>query len=402
MTVSFRFTRLKGVQARRLLCAASVVAALSGCSSSEVLPPSPLPDFDAQIQINELWDYDIGDGVDGKYIGLSPSVTEEFVYVAAADGDVSKLDRLKGKPLWEVETDESISGGVAAGYGVVAFGTTDGFAVTLAEDTGEPKWRTRLTAQIFSVPAIGPELIIYQTYDGKLHALAQDTGKVEWVYDTNIPALTLRGTSSPLQRDAVVLAGFANGKMVALDTQAGYVGWERVLSQPKGRSELEKLSDIDGRFWVDGERIYVANFQGNLSALDLRTGQPFWVKDYSSYVGVAEHNERVFAVNDESVVNAFNAENGGELWEQVLLKGRRGSTPAAYDDYVVIGDYEGYLHWIHAETGAFAARVKLDSASINSIPVVRDDTLYVQSSGGEIAAYKIVKPNESTQKGDTE
>ena len=364
---------------------------IAACSDDDdILPPSPLPVFEPSLQIEELWDYGIGDGIDDNFLLLRPAVTENHVYAASYEGEVAKLDRLEGDEIWEVDTDHRITGGVDAGYGVVVYGTAEGEAVALDEADGTQIWLTRLTGQVLAVPAVGPGLIVFQTYDGRLHALDRESGAVQWVYDTSVPPLTLRGESSPVQIGNVVMAGFANGKLVAMDTKTGFVGWERAISEPQGRSELERLNDLDGRFWVSRTVVYAVNFQGNLVALDIRTGQPLWSRDMSSYAGISEFLDQVYVVDEDSNIYGLDAVNGAEVWHQELLKGRRLTAPTAYDRYVVAGDFEGYLHWMAYKDGAFLARVKVDSEGLWAPPIVKNNVVYVQGNSGEIAAYQVI------------
>lgn len=375
----------------RLLLIILAAVIVVGCSDEEVLPPSPLPKFKPQIQIKELWDYKIKDGIEDNFILLRPAVTENHVYVSSYEGEVAKLDRKDGDEIWEIDTELKITGGVDAGYGVIAFGTAEGEAVALSDKDGAQLWLTKLTGQILAVPAIGPGVVVFQTYDGRLHALNRETGVVEWVYDTSVPALTLRGESSPMQIGNIVLAGFANGKLVALDVKTGFVGWERTIAEPQGRSELERLNDLDGRFWIDGTVVYAVNFQGALMSLDVRNGQPRWSKEMSSYTGVAEFLDKVYVVDEDSHIFALDAVNGSEVWQQSQLRGRRLSAATAYDRYVVAGDFEGYLHWMSYGDGSFLGRVKVDKDGLWAPPIVKDDIVYAQGNSGEIAAYQVVK-----------
>ena len=380
---------------RKLLLVFLSFVVVACSDDDDVLPPSPLPDFDPQIQLERLWDYEIDDGIDENFLLLRPAVTENAVYAASYDGEVAKLSRTDGDEIWEIDTEHRITGAVDAGYGVVAYGTGEGEAVALDDEDGSQLWLTKLTGQVLAVPAIGAELIVYQTYDGRLHALDRETGEVKWVFDTSVPPLTLRGESSPIQIGNIVMAGFANGKLVALDTQSGFVGWERSISEPTGRSELERLNDLDGRFWLSRNAVYAVNFQGSLMALDIRTGQPLWSKPLSSYAGVSEFLDQVYVVDEDSSVYALDKVNGASVWQQDLLKGRSLTAPTPYDRYVVVGDFEGYLHWLSYRDGTFMARVKVDGDGLWAPPVVKDDIVYVQGNSGEIAAYQVVVEQEA-------
>lgn len=383
-----------------------------GCSSKdEVVPPSPTPQFKSQITVKKVWTSRVGTGVGEVYLSLTPAVTERWVYAAALDGDVIKLDRETGRKVWSIDLDREVTGGVSAGYGVVALGTANGEILLLNEESGEIQLEKHVGGQVMSVPALTAELVIVQTTDGRLQAMNRESGNVVWLYDTSIPILTLRGESSPVVSGGATLAGFANGKLVAMDTNTGFVAWERAVGEPKGRSDLERLIDLDGRFWLAGKVVYAVTYQGNLVAIDVPSGRVLWKRAMSSYAGVAAALGNVYAVDQDSVLHAMDAIGGTDLWRQDKLKGRIVSAPTPYDRYVLVGDFSGYLYWMSQSDGEFLARVKVGvnryqyanykAASLRRVtdpadgirvePVVYDDTVYVQGNSGEVAAYRVVK-----------
>ncbi len=365
---------------------------LSGCADDdEILPPSPLPDFDEKIQVEEIWSSDVDDGVDDNYLVLNPAITENWVYAASYDGEVIKLNRADGEEAWEIDTEHNITGGVGAGYGVVVYGTDDGEAVALKEDDGSVLWKEQLDGQVLATPTVGATRVIVQSMDGRVYGLNRETGKKEWVYDTPIPNLTLRGSSSPFIVGNTTLAGFANGKLVALKTDNGAVKWEYPVSEPQGRSELERLVDLDGRFWVKRNVVYAATYQGKLAAINIPNGRLLWQKPLSTFAGVSEKLDRVYVVDQESNIIALDAISGAEIWRQELLKGRRLSAITPVGTYAVAGDFEGYLHWLHYRDGAIQARVRVDRDGLRAAPIVKDDIVYVQGNSGELAAYKVIE-----------
>lgn len=386
--------------------------ALAACSNDddEVIPPSPLPVFKSDVQVKKLWTQNVGDGVDDVYLNLKPAVTERWVFAAAISGELVKIDRATGDVVWEVETERTITGGVSAAYGVVAFGTGDGEVVVVNEEDGAILWSKKLDGQIMAAPAIAADHILVQTLSGRLHGLKREDGAVAWLYDTSIPILTLRGESSPVVVGEVTLAGFANGKLAALDTNTGFVGWERSIGQSEGRSELERLIDLDGRFWVSGKTVYAVTYQGNASAIDIPSGRLLWTRKMSSYSGVSEFLSQLYVVDDDGKLAALDAVSGTDLWLQEGLRGRRLSAPTAYDRYVVVGDFAGYLHWLSYQDGSFKARVKVSSRptrnpnaklgqaepkrtedGLRAEPVVYQDIVYVQGNGGAVAAYQVIE-----------
>lgn len=376
---------------RQLALACIFALAAVGCSDDEdVLPPAPLPDFDPTVQLEEVWDTSVGDGLDGNFLMLQPAVTEQALYAASHDGEVLKLALSSGKELWEQELDFSITGGVGAGYGLVVLGSSNGEAIALSEKDGAVLWKVQLSGQVLATPAVGATRVIVQTMDGRLHALNPETGAVLWVYDTAIPVLTLRGSSHPVILGNVTLAGFSNGKLVALDTESGFVGWEKPVSEPKGRSELERLNDLDGRFWVTRNIVYATTYQGNVVAIDISSGRILWAREMSSFAGVSEFLGQVAIVDDESNIYVLDAVNGSENWKQDKLRGRNLTAPTAWDRFIIVGDFEGYLHWLNYRTGEFVARVKVDGDGLWAPPVVKNDMVFVQGNSGELAAYKVI------------
>lgn len=382
-----------------------------GCGkNSDVVAPSPAPQFQSQIDIETVWTARVGEGVGDVFLSLKPAVTERWVYAAALPGQVKKFDRESGKVMWSINLKREITGGVTAGYGVVALGTANGELLLLSEETGELLLEKTVSGQVMSSPALTADLVIVQTTDGRLHALDRNDGSLVWLFDTSIPILTLRGESSPVVAGQATLAGFANGKLVALDTASGAVGWERAVGESSGRSDLERIIDLDGRFWVSGKVVYAATYQGRLVAIDIPSGRVLWQRPLSSYAGVTEFLGKVYLVDEDSVVHAMDAVSGTDLWQNLELKGRAVSTPTAYDRYLLVGDFNGYLYWLSASDGEFLARVKVGlnryqrapskAASLRRVtdpadgirvqPVVLDDTVYIQGNSGELAVYRVV------------
>ena len=385
---------------------------LSACSSDEsVIQPSPVPQFKDQIKIEKLWTARIGEGVGEIYLSLTPALTERWAFAASHDGEVYKLDRSTGKREWVVDLERPITGGVGASYGMVAVGTANGEIVVLNEEDGSILWEKSLGGQIMSAPAVGSTRLVVQTIDGRLHGLDRNDGSVVWLFDTSIPILTLRGESSPVVMGGATLAGFANGKLVALDTETGFVAWERLVGEPKGRSELERLIDLDGRFWVSDKVVYAVTYQGGLVAIDIPSGRVLWSKPVSSYAGVSEFLSQLYVVDEDSVLYAKDSVSGTDIWQVDSLKGRGLGAPTAYDRYVLVGDFEGFLYWLSYRDGSYLARAKVgvkryqyahykaqslrrvtDPADgLRAEPVVYDDIVYVQGNSGELAAYKVVE-----------
>ncbi len=388
-----------------------LLAFLQACSSNETsIEPSPLPQFKSQINIQRLWERRVGEGVEDQYLSLKPVVNAGGFYAASAAGLVIKLDPETGKSIWHRSLEREISGGLALGNGLVGLGSSNGELILLEQETGNTRWEKSLSGQIMSVPVITDSRVLVQTLDGRLHCLDLENGATIWLFDTNIPALTLRGESSPVVYGQAALAGFANGKLVALDVDSGAVAWENAVGEPSGRSELERLTDLDGTFTVVGKTVYAVSFQGNLMAIDLPSGRILWTRELSSYLGVVSSLGQLYTIDEDSVVASLDTLTGSDVWQQDKLKGRRLGVPAVYDRYVLVTDFEGFMYWLSYRDGSFLARVKVGhktyelankkaqslrnvtdpSDGIRAQPVVFNDVVYVQSNNGDLVAYRVV------------
>ncbi|MDH5190772.1 MAG: outer membrane protein assembly factor BamB [Gammaproteobacteria bacterium] len=352
-------------------------------------PPAELVDFDEKIRINELWSNSTGSGAEELYLKLKPGIDGERVFATNHEGDVYAFHAKTGEKLWEAELEKRVSGGTGVGEYKVFVGTSDAEVIALDQSDGKVSWIARVSSEVLSAPVASNGIVVIRTGDGKLFGLNATTGKRLWIYDRTIPVLTLRGTSSPVVVNNMVLAGFANGKLVSLNLASGKQIWETTIAAPRGRSELERMVDIDADPVVIGNLVYVVTFQGFMSVIDLHTGQILWTRKMSSSAGINVDRSNMYVSDSDGHIWAFTRDSGRGLWKQEMLHARQISAPVVQGDYVVVGDLEGYLHWISREDGSFVARERADSAPIIAAPVVADDILYVVSKEGDLAAYRI-------------
>ncbi|MDX1804060.1 MAG: outer membrane protein assembly factor BamB [Alcanivorax sp.] len=363
---------------------------LTGCSSNpNAIEPKELPKIHATYKVKRLWSEGVGSGVEDSHISLRPAVTEQAVYAADVDGRVYALSRDKGKRLWRVKTGDRIGGGVYAGYGQVLYGTREGMAVALSMETGKALWRTQLSGEALAIPTSDGSVDIFQTEDGHVVALDADSGKKLWDYETPVPTLTLRGLAQPTISGDRVYAGFASGKLAALDLASGAPVWEQRIAEPTGRSELDRLVDVDGNLIVEGGGVFAATFQGKVGVVDQDSGRPFWTKDMSNAHVISASGGRLFVADDKGVVRAVDMRTGSILWQQDKLYGRRLTGTAVQDGLVVVGDYQGYLIWMKASDGSLVARKRHDHDGFAGAPVAYQDVLYVLSYDGKLSAYSL-------------
>ncbi len=353
------------------------------------IPPAELVDFDPTIKVERLWSDRYGKGVENLFIQLIPAPYEDRIFTADRDGRVIALDSQTGDEIWsERDKHLRISGGPGAGDGNVYVGTSDAEVVAFDAETGERKWLTTVSSEVLAAPRSAGGTVVVRTGDGKLFGLFAETGKRKWVYDRTIPVLTLRGTGAPVIYAGSVIAGFDNGRLVALDLATGKQQWETQLAVSSGRSDLERMVDVDAEPTILDDTAYVATFQASVAAVSLISGQLEWSREISSYSNVAADDERVYVTDALGYVWGLERSSGTSIWKQQALKARQVSGPAVIGDYVVIGDLEGYLHWLDRETGDFVYRTRLDDTRILVPAKTIDDILVAFSSSGVLAAYR--------------
>jgi outer membrane protein assembly factor BamB len=272
----------------------------------------------------------------------------------------------------------------------VLAGSSEGRLVALEAETGKQLWVTDVPSEVLSVPRVYDDIVIVQTVDGTISALRAEDGKRLWLYDRSVPVLTLRGTSTPLVEGGTVIAGFANGKLAALDVRSGREIWSAAVAIPHGRTELQRIVDLDADPVISSGVLYAGAYQGQLVAVSLQDGRLLWKRDMSIYAGIDVDYSQVVVSDTSSDVWAVDRRTGRSLWKQSDLRQRSLTGPASVDDYIAVGDFEGYLHLLSRSTGAIAGRVFVDSDGIQATPVaVGADRLLVLGAGGTLALYQL-------------
>lgn len=378
----------------RLLLLASMMLVLAGCSwfgsDDNTEPPAELADFDKRVDLRKLWSRSTGEGTDGQFVKLVPTVAADAIYVGDRNGSVWALNLEDGKLRWRTRVDIAVSAAAGVGEGLVLVGGSESELVALEADSGEQRWRTEVSSEVLSVPRIYEGVVIVQTVDGNITALDAQNGEVLWIHDRTVPVLTLRGTSTPLVDGGVVLAGFASGKLIALETATGREIWEAAVAVPSGRTELQRIVDLDADPVVRDGVLYVASYQGSLVAVSLQNGRVLWSRDMSSYAGIAVDRRTVFVADADSEVWALDRRSGDSLRKQPALRQRRVTGPTVIDEFVAVGDFEGYLHLLAQEDGSVAGRVRVDSKGMQAAPVaVLGSRLLVLGAGGTLALFQL-------------
>ncbi|MFT5706680.1 MAG: outer membrane protein assembly factor BamB [Oceanospirillaceae bacterium] len=375
---------------KRVLAVVSALLLLVGCSSDgEEIKPSALVKFDAEKKVKVLWSKSIGSNFGDKYHQLTPGVSGDSIVVTDVEGNVSSYELASGKLQWERALEVEISSGVGTGpSNTVVVATYSGDVIAISASTGEVNWQVAVGGEVVSRAQLNESLVVVQMVTGDVVALDIRTGEQRWVYASNQPNLTLRGTSSPLVALDATLAGLDNGKFVALDNDDGGILWQKRISIAKGKSDIERLTDIDGVPILYQNVIYIPSYRGNLTAINPFNAQVLWRKPYSTYRGLAAANNSIFLSADNDVVHGVDAESAAEIWRQDLLLNRSLTSPITLLGQVAVGDKQGYLHFLSQDDGRFVARYKLGGALVGDM-LERNNVLYVLSNNGRLTALTI-------------
>ena len=360
-----------------------------GSDDEDPTQPVELVDFEQTVEIKKRWSVGVGDGQGKGLYQLQPVISGDVIYAASSEGEVKAVDRERGKVLWKTELDSALSGGVGFYEGFLLLGSSDGYVLKLAADSGELLWSSRLQGEILAPPQGDGNVVIAQSYDGKLQGLDFASGDKLWTYDSNVPVLTIRGTSTPILRNGVVYAGFANGRVLAFNAENGAILWEVRVAISQGRSEIERIVDVDGTMALLGNELYAASYQGRVVAIDVSSGRKLWQKDVSSFSGVAQGFGNVYVTDEDGTLSAYLRNGQGLRWQQDALGYRQLSRPTPISSYVAVADYEGYVHLVSQVDGEMVGRVKAGGGGARADMLADGNTLYVFTNDGKLIAYEV-------------
>jgi outer membrane protein assembly factor BamB len=383
---------------RLLAAAAVVVALLSGCSTVKNLfdgrgkdrskDPTPLAQITSSVNVSKLWSASVGKGAEGLGLAQRAAIADGHVYAAAVEGGVSAFDLRSGQSLWRYASELPLTGGPGAGDGLVVVGSLEGDVIALEAATGAEKWKSKVANEVLVAPAVGGGMVFVHSNDGRVTAFDAGTGERRWFYSADVPALTVRGNGAITVGPGILFVGNDNGTLTALSMSDGGVVWTTPVAQPDGRSELERMADVDGPAVLDNTTLYATSYKNHTVAIDGPSGQLMWDRENGGPRGLGLSNSAVVVTDPVGKVWGLDKNTGGSLWQQDGLAYRSTSAPAVQGDYAVVGDLEGVLHWLRLNDGAFAARARVGGA-ISGQPAVADDILVVQTSDGQLAAFAL-------------
>lgn len=381
----------------RHLALLAVVALLAGCqtisgwfsSDEEINPPTELQPIQQSAPVTRIWSANVGEGIDRSTPALRPVMDGDTIWTADHEGLVTAISVDNGSVTSQWETELDLSAGPGVQRDVVMFGTFDGGVHVFDRASGGLRWNARVSSEVLARPVLHDGVVIVRCIDGRVFGFDVNDGTRMWVYDRSIPLLTLRGNSEPLVRGGQVFIGYDDGTVAALRVEDGSVVWEQRVSSTEGRSELDRLVDIDGSMAIVATDLYVVTYRGRLAGMALESGRMLWVKDVASYTGLTVDRTDMAVTDRDGNVWLVDRRNGSTLWRSDSLLYRDLTRAVFQGDYLVMGDFDGYLHWMNTESGQFAARVEAFDGPLAGAPIVSGRMLYAQSADGQLSAWRL-------------
>ncbi|HEU4353500.1 MAG TPA: outer membrane protein assembly factor BamB [Burkholderiales bacterium] len=366
----------------RSVCAA-LAAALAACSGPSGPKPAEVPRLDNAKRVRTLWSTNVGTA---QRFTFQPALAGDSVYAAARDGTVARLDQKTGERRWRAGLDLPLSGGVGADERTVAVASEEGEVVVLEATDGKVRWRSRVSSEVLAPPAVGGGLVLVRSVDNRVFAFGADDGKRRWVYQRAASSLLLRAPAGITVAGGLAFAGFPGGKLAALTLETGALRWEATVALPKGATELERVADVMGAPAVQGREVCAAAYRSRVACFDAATGRQLWGRELASLSGVSLDARYAFVADELGAVHALDRSNGQSVWKQDKLAHRQLSTPLAGGESVAVGDFEGYVHFLAREDGAFVARRETGGGAVRAAPVALGAGLLVQTEDGGVFA----------------
>lgn len=360
----------------------------AGAGKDNQAKPTPLVNFAPSMNFKPVWTGRAGNGTANMQLMLPLAAEQGVLYVSNYDGAVAAYQVSSGKKLWSSQTKTHLTSGPGVGQNLLVVGSDVGQIIALDKQNGHELWRSTLSSQIQAVPQIEAQQVIAQTVDGRVYGLDAANGQVKWQYVRATSQYMLRASSTPLITQNTIIAGFSDGKLLALNLNDGHLLWERTLAIPQGMSLLQKLIDLDTNPLAVDNTLYMAGYQGNLIAMSIDGKHLYWQRPFSTYHNLATAGKLLFAVDTEGQIWAFDRQSGRVSWQQAQLKSRRITGVSLYENTLVVGDGEGYLHWFAVDDGHLLSRVKVGGDAILANPIVVDDKVIALSKSGKITAYR--------------
>ena len=382
----------------RLLTTSVLLLLISGCSTfqewfgseeEDATAPVELERIDTKVKLKKQWSNKIGDGQGDGFYKITPTLVDGVLYVASSDGEVTAISAADGDRLWRVELERPLSGGVGYHDRSLYLGGADGSVLQLSANDGVVEWEAAVSGEVLAAPAVSDDWVIVQTYDGKLLGFQPGADEPAWTFTSDVPVLTLRGTSTPILVGDNAIAGFGDGKVIAIDVNSGNVSWESRIGVPQGSSEIDRIVDIDGAMTQQGIELFVASYQGRVAALDSRTGRKLWQQNVSSVTGTHVGFGNVYVADVDGTLSAFLRTGQGVRWQNIELGYRQLSRPTPVSSYVATVDFDGYLHLLSQVDGQIVGRTKIGGDAARADMIADSGRLIIFADNGQLLAYEL-------------
>lgn len=375
----------------KIIITFTFLSILAGCNGffekDNLPPPKPLVNFTPKISPKLLWSTRLGSMANNDYLKFQPTVDATAIYATSNNGYVSAVDKQTGRILWQTNTHMQINAGPGVGPNAIVVIGKRGHVMVLEKLTGRMLWHTQVQGEALAKPAVSADKTIIKTVDGGLYAYYLKNAEVAWTYQQTEPNLLLRGSSTPIIINHSLIAGFASGSLAKLNMQDGRLDWLETVAVPEGAFSIQRMVDIDADPLWFNRRLYAATYQGKIAAISFTTGETIWSQDISSYTGMVANNHAIYITDASGQLWSFSVDSGHELWKTTALVNRNLTAPTLLNNFVVVGDGYGYLHWIDAQSGRFAARS--NPGNMVAAPITDDNIVYVTTTSGKLLAYTL-------------
>ena len=378
----------------RALIAVWLIIFLAACASTDNSePPAPLTEIKNGLKFNQLLTIKTGAGISSGSYNRQPLLIGDEILTVDADGLIKKFDANSGKLNWEYETNiQSITGLIGNDSIIIASSRNGELNVyDRISDDLTLRWSARLKSEIRSPPVFNSDRLFLRTVDGRLSSISLAEGLIQWSVTHQVPPLSLTGNSAPALYNELVIAGFDDGKMAAFDQASGQVAWEIAVSQPTGRSEIERLVDVDGQFIIRNGVIYVSSYQGRIAAIQAIDGEELWSRKFSSFNAMTMDDNAIYISSDISHIWSIDQRTGSALWKQDVLNARKISAPLLFEDKIIVGDLDGYIHWFNQSDGALIGRLRPNNKRHYSTPFKWDNQIFAMDSDGTLSSFKLIQ-----------
>jgi outer membrane protein assembly factor BamB len=379
----------------RKLVGVSVLALMTGCSTISSLNPfaskpkgnvpAKLVDLKGSMAVRTAWKLEVGKSHNYQF---SPALAGNTVIAAGGDGTIVRAEAATGRQLWRTKAGMALTAGVGTDGNFIVVGGEKGTLLAFDMD-GKPLWKAQLSSELLSSPVVGQGVVVARSVDNRIVGFEAATGQKKWTVQRAAPPLTLRVAPGMVVHDKDVIIAQPGGKLLSLILATGAPRWEVEVGVARGATELERVTDIGGYPVVFENDVCAVSYQGRAACYDVTNGSPRWTRELSSEAGVAVDQRFLFATDDKGAVYAYNRDGGTSAWKNDKLAFRRLSTPVSYGRAVAVGDYQGYVHFLSREDGAFLARAATDGSAISSTPVVAGSNLIFQTQNGTVTAIAV-------------